>query len=85
MTSLQQDQDSYDMEVGVESDAPARDSGMMARIGPEQLPGLINASSSSSLNTATLDGPASMPGRSGNAQVPSYAGSSSGTPRRRRH
>jgi protein involved in polysaccharide export with SLBB domain len=79
MTSLPQDQDSYD--IGADSDGRTRDSGMMTRIGPEQLSGLINASSSSSLNTAKLDGAVAMRGCSDYAQMRSYSGSlSAGTP-----
>jgi protein involved in polysaccharide export with SLBB domain len=52
----------------------------MSRIGPEQLPGLLNASSSSTLNAATLDGSATIRGRP-SAQVPNYGGSlSAGAP-----
>jgi hypothetical protein len=79
MTGLPQNSDSYDS-MGVESGAPVFDSGVMTRIAPEQLPGLLTASSSSTLNTATLDGSASIRGRSG-VPNPSYGASlSAGSP-----
>src|SRR5439155_20981573 len=49
MTGLPQNSDSYDG-MGVESGATASGSSAMSRIAPEQLPGLLNASSSSTLN-----------------------------------
>ena len=55
MTGLQQNLDSYDG-MGIESGAPLSDTSAMSRIAPEQLAGLLNASSSSTLNAATLDG-----------------------------
>jgi protein involved in polysaccharide export with SLBB domain len=79
MTGLQQNLDSYDG-MGIESGAPLSDTSAMSRIAPEQLAGLLNASSSSTLNAATLDGSASIRGRS-SAQVPNYGGSlSAGNP-----
>jgi protein involved in polysaccharide export with SLBB domain len=74
MTSLSQNQDLYDG-MAVETGAPVSDSGTMSRISPDQLPGLINASSSSSFNSPAIDGSASFRGRSGGAQIPSYSGS----------
>jgi protein involved in polysaccharide export with SLBB domain len=79
MTGLQQNLDSYDG-MGIESGAPLSDASAMSRIAPEQLAGLLNASSSSTLNAATLDGSASIRGRS-SAQVPNYGSSlSAGNP-----
>jgi protein involved in polysaccharide export with SLBB domain len=77
MTGLQQNLDSYD---GMGSGAPLSDSSAMSRIAPEQLAGLLNASSSSTLNAATLDGSGSVRGRS-SALVPNYGSSlSAGNP-----
>src|SRR6185312_5926205 len=73
MTGLPQNPDSYDG-MGIESGGPVPDSGAMSRIAPEQLPGLLNASSSSTLNAATLDGSTALRGRI-NSQVPSYGSS----------
>jgi len=73
MTGLPQNSDSYDG-MGIESGAPVSDSGAMSRIAPEQLPGFLNTSSSSTLNAATFDGSASLRSRIG-AQVPNYGSS----------
>lgn len=70
MTGLPQNFDSYDG-MGVDSGPQPSDPGAMSRIAPEQLPGLLNASSSSTLNAATFDGSNAIRGRTG-AQVPNY-------------
>jgi protein involved in polysaccharide export with SLBB domain len=72
MTSLPSNQDSFDG-MSVENLGPSSN-GTMSRISPEQLPGLLNASSSSTLNAATLDGNAART-RFGAPQLPSYNGS----------
>ena len=73
MTRLQQNQDFYD---GLGTDPGyGSDSSMMSRISPDQLPGLLNASSTSGLNMTTLDGSAALRGRNGTSQIPSYGGS----------
>ncbi|HEX3740544.1 MAG TPA: SLBB domain-containing protein [Terriglobales bacterium] len=75
MTSLPpQNPDLYDG-MGVDSEASASDSGMMSRIAPDQLPALLNASSSSTLNTAMLDNSGANPNRMGNTPMPNYGGS----------
>src|SRR6185437_15918361 len=73
MTGLPQNFDLYD-DMGVEPSSQVSESGAMSRIAPEQLPGLLNASSSSTLNSATLDGSTALRGRI-NSQVPSYGSS----------
>ncbi|HZQ18939.1 MAG TPA: SLBB domain-containing protein [Terriglobales bacterium] len=70
MTRLPANEDSFDG-MSVENVGPAS-GGTMSHITPEQLPGLLNASSSSSLNAATLDG---SPARNRGSQVPNYGGS----------
>jgi len=79
MTGLPQNFDLYD-DMGVEPSSQASESGTMSRIAPEQLPGLLNASSSSTLNSVTLDQSAAI--REGaRAQVPNYGSSlPAGTP-----
>jgi protein involved in polysaccharide export with SLBB domain len=73
MTRLQQNQDFYD---GLGTDTGyGSDSSIMSRISPDQLPGLLNTSSTSGLNMTTLDGAAAMRGRIGTSQIPSYGGS----------
>jgi protein involved in polysaccharide export with SLBB domain len=73
MTNLAPSQDLYD---GMGEDSTTTpDSGMMTRITPDQLPGLLNTSAPS-VNLATLDGAASVRGRSPVGSVPSYDGSS---------
>ncbi|MGH9517618.1 MAG: SLBB domain-containing protein [Terriglobales bacterium] len=73
MTRLQQNQDFYD---GLGTDPGyVSDSSMMSRISPDQLPGLLNASSTSGLNMTTLDGAAALRGRTGTSPIPSYGGS----------
>jgi len=74
MTGLPQNSDLYDG-MGVESGAPVSDSGAMSHIAPEQLPGLLNASSSSTLNAVMLDGSGSLRGRSNGVANPSYGAS----------
>jgi polysaccharide export outer membrane protein len=72
MTNLPQNEDMYDG-IGVDPGmASAADSAMMTRISPDQLPGLLNASSTSSMNSATLDGTATLQARLGSQQIPNY-------------
>ena len=70
MTDLQQSPDLYDG-MGIETQGP-RDSALMNRITPEQLPGLLNASTSSGASMTTLDGSAAAQGHLGISQIPAY-------------
>ena len=79
MTSLPQNEDSYDG-MGIEPVLPGSDSGMLTPISPEQLSGLLNASSSSALNTASLDGTSSRRSQAGSRQTPNYGALPAGTP-----
>jgi len=75
MTGLPQNQDLYDG-MGVDPGASSMTAdGGMTRISPEQLPGLLNASASSPINTTTADGVASLRNRFGNQQYPTDGGS----------
>src|SRR6185312_15368115 len=79
MTGLPQNLDSYDG-MGVEPSAPVSEPGTMGRIAPEQLPGLLNTSSSSTLNPVTLDESTAIRGGA-RSQVPNYTSSlSAGAP-----
>jgi protein involved in polysaccharide export with SLBB domain len=78
MTGLPQNLDSYDG-MGVEPSAPVSESGTMGRIAPEQLPGLLNASSSSTLNPVTLDESTAIRDVA-RSQVPNYGSSLAGVP-----
>jgi polysaccharide export outer membrane protein len=62
MTSLTPSQDVYDG-MGVDYNEGVATPGAMSRITPDQLPGLLNASASSTTNFATVDGLASMRAR----------------------
>ncbi|HKW17147.1 MAG TPA: SLBB domain-containing protein [Terriglobales bacterium] len=73
MTSLPQNEDAFDG-MSIENLGSSPSGGTMGRISPEQLPGLLNASSSSTLNTATLDGGVSR-NRFGGTQLPSFSSS----------
>ncbi|HJT68619.1 MAG TPA: SLBB domain-containing protein [Terriglobales bacterium] len=76
MTSLPQNEELYDgMGVEVGTGSPG-----MSRISPEQLPGLLNASSTSTLNAAALDGSAASRSRLGNIPAPIYGNSPSAGP-----
>jgi polysaccharide biosynthesis/export protein len=70
MTDLQQNPDFYEG-MGVESRGGV-DSALMSRITPEQLPGLLNASSSSASSLTMLDGSATAQGHLGISQIPGY-------------
>ncbi|HEY7352130.1 MAG TPA: SLBB domain-containing protein [Terriglobales bacterium] len=74
MTSLPDDQDLYDG-MGIEPNAAGSNSFAMSRVTPDQLPGLLNASSSSKLNTPSMDSSPVTRGRAGNFPVPNYEGS----------
>lgn len=75
MTGLPQNEDLYDgMGVDPGSSSLTTD-GSMTRISPEQLPGLLNASASTPLNTTTADSGAVARNHFGNQQYPAYGGS----------
>ena len=75
--SMSQSHDIYD---GIGADAgAAADPGLMTRITPEQLPGLLNTSIPSNSNMITLEGTAGMPSRSGMSRVPGYGASGGGS------
>jgi len=73
MASLPQNQDVYDG-MGFDSGA-AMDSSLMTRITPDQLPGFLNASSSSASDIAMLGGATAVQGRPGASQMPGYGSS----------
>lgn len=77
MTNLPQNQDRYDG-MGFDPGTTA-DSVLMSRITPDQLPGLLNASTSSAATMTTLDGTATARGRLGISQIPAYASSGRGS------
>ncbi|HET8826859.1 MAG TPA: SLBB domain-containing protein [Terriglobales bacterium] len=72
MANLPNNQDLYDG-MGVDSGAPS-DSGRMSRISPEQLPGLLSASSSASTSFAMVDGASQQRDR-GASRIPSFGSS----------
>src|SRR2546429_6864502 len=73
MASLPQNQDVYDG-MGFDPGA-AMDSSLMTRITPDQLPGFLNASSSSASDIAMLGGATAVQGRPGASQMPGYGSS----------
>lgn len=72
MTSAPQNQDIFEG-MGVDSSIVSN-SASLSRITPDQLPGLLNASSPSAANLTTLDGAASLQGHLGISQVSGYSG-----------
>jgi len=74
MTSLAPTQDVYDG-MGVDYSESAINAGTMSRITPDQLPGLLNASASSSSNLPMLDGAASLRGQAAGSGLPGFDGS----------
>jgi len=73
MTSRPQNPDLYDG-MGIDS-VVSSDSALISRITPEQLPGLLNASSSSAASMTTIDGSATAQGHLGISQIPGYGSS----------
>jgi protein involved in polysaccharide export with SLBB domain len=77
MTSLTPTQDVYDG-MGFDYGDGASAFGQMSRITPDQLPGLLNTSASSSTNGSMLDGMASGRGRAAGSAMPNFEDSLSG-------
>jgi polysaccharide export outer membrane protein len=73
MTSLAPTQDVYDG-MGVDYGENTSNLGAMTRVTPEQLPGILNTSASTSSNLAMLDGSMSVRGHSAGTPQPSYTG-----------
>jgi protein involved in polysaccharide export with SLBB domain len=72
MAGAPQYQNLYD---GMGIDPGSTDSALMNRINPEQLPSLLNATSSSAAGMTTIDGSASSHGRFGISQYPAFGSS----------
>jgi protein involved in polysaccharide export with SLBB domain len=75
MTNLPSIQDLSDG-MGVDNILAAADPSLMTRISPEQLPGILNTSSTTNLNMASLDGTAQSRSRSALTGAPTYGGNS---------